>query len=177
MRKIIIIGPAGAGKSTLAETIAERLNLPHTELDGIYHQQNWAPIDKNEFRMIVRRKAQEDGWVICGNYFSTLGLDFWGKADTIIWCDYSFPLVMSRLLRRTLRRTISKEELWNGNTELFFVNFFTRDSLILFMMKSWNKQKKRYGPIFTSGSNELPGVRLVRLKTPGATEAFLKHVR
>ena len=176
MKKVIIIGPSGAGKSTLAAALAVKLQLPHTELDAINHQENWTPIEADEFREIVAEKSKEEGWVFCGNYFSTLGFDFWKKADTIIWCDYPFSLVLKRLLSRTIHRTITRKELWNGNKESFFVNFFSSDSVILYMIKSWRKQQRRYGPIFDNGANELPGVRLVRLKSPRDTKRFLDTV-
>lgn len=176
MKKIIIIGPAGAGKSTLAKALAHKLGLPHYELDAINHQENWTPIDRDEFRRIVEEKTHQDSWVFCGNYFSTLGFDFWRKADTIIWCDYSFPLVMTRLFKRTVRRTLTKEELWNGNKEGFITNFFTKDSIFVWMIGSWKKQQRRYNDIFTNGSSELPAVQLVRLKNPKETKSFLRNI-
>lgn len=175
MKKVIIIGPAGAGKSTLAGELARKLGVEHTELDSINHQADWQPIEKDKFRHIVAEKTKQNGWVFCGNYFSTLGLEFWEKADAIIWLDYSFPLVLNRLLRRTFKRTLTKEELWNGNRESFFGNFFTSDSVILWMMKSWNKQKKRYEPIFKD-PKILPKVQKIRLRSPSEAKAFLKSL-
>lgn len=173
MKKIIIIGASGAGKTTLARHLSEKLNIPHTELDSINHQENWRPIEKEEFRSRVDEITKQDGWILCGNYFSTLGLSLWRKADTIIWCDYSFPLVMNRLLRRTLKRTYTKEVLWNGNRESFVGNFFTRDSVIYWTMRKWNRNKKRFSAIFAK-PEDLPGVTLVRLRNPKETALFVK---
>lgn len=173
MKKVIIIGPSGAGKSTLASQLAEKLGVEHTELDSINHQANWQPIDKDEFRRIVDAKTKQDGWVFCGNYFSTLGVEFWKKADTVIWLDYSFPLVLNRLLRRTTSRGITRRELWNGNRESLVMNFFTSDSVIYSMMRSWNKQKRNFGPIFDDPEG-LPGVELIRLRSPKETKGFAK---
>lgn len=172
MKKVIIIGPAGAGKSTLATQLAEKLGVEHTELDSIHHQANWQPIDKNEFRRIVDEKTKADGWVFCGNYFSTLGLEFWQKADAVIWLNYSFPLVLRRLVKRTFNRGITRQELWNGNRSSLLGNFFTKDSVIYWMMTTWNKQKRRFGPIFDNPQG-LDEVELVRLRSPKETKLFI----
>ena len=176
MKKIIVIGPSGAGKTTLSMQLSELLSIPHTELDSIYHQANWQPIDTKEFKKRVNAIAKQPEWIFCGNYFSALGLDFWQQADTIIWCDYSFFLAMGRLFKRTLKRTVTKQELWNGNRESFYTNFFTKESIFVWMIGSLKKQKKRYGAIF-SEPDTLAGVRLVRLRNPRETRAFLKKTQ
>jgi adenylate kinase family enzyme len=174
MKKVILIGPSGVGKSTLAADLAEKLSVEHIELDAIYHQENWQPIDKDEFRRIVNEKTKADGWVFCGNYFSTLGIEFWQKADAVIWLDYSFPLVLNRLVKRTFNRVITRQELWNGNKESLVNGFFTKDSVIYFMMSTWNKQKRRYGPIFDNPQG-LDGVEMIRLRSPKETKLFLNR--
>lgn len=176
MKKIIIIGVAGAGKTTLAKALSEKLSIPHTELDSLHNQANWRTISKDEFRDTVRTISANDSWIFCGNYFSILGLELWNRADTVIWCDYSFPLVLNRLLRRTVRRIVTKQILWNGNRETFVVSFASKDSIILWMLRSWNKQKRRYGPIF-SHPEDLPDINLVHLQSPRATVEFLNRVR
>jgi adenylate kinase family enzyme len=72
MRRIIIIGPSGAGKTVLAKKISKILSIPHIELDSINHQENWQSVDKVEFVQTVRSMTSEDSWIFCGNYFSTL---------------------------------------------------------------------------------------------------------
>jgi len=175
MTKILIVGSSGAGKTTLAKTISSKLNLPHFELDSIFHQKDWQPLNQDEFKARVDEITRQPDWIICGNYFTKLGgKAYWSKADVVIWCDYSFPLVFSRLLRRTLRRTITKQELWNENKEGFIVNFFTKESVLLWMMREWNAQKRRYEIVFKE--NDLKGTQLIRLKNPNDTARFLEHI-
>ena len=173
MRKIIIIGLSGAGKTTLARELSKKLDIPHTELDSFYHQENWQPLDRDEFFNRVQKITDGDKWILCGNYFSTLGLATWQKADTIVWCDYPFSLVLRRLLKRTLRRTLTYEELWNGSRERFFVNFFTRNSVIIWMLQQWRKQKNRYSTLFHQPPKELKNVTLVRLHNPTEATNFV----
>ena len=175
MNKIIIIGSSGAGKTTLAKKLSATLGIPHTELDSIFHLKDWQPLDTNVFKGRVEKTTNQPNWVICGNYFNKLGGEgYLSKADTVIWCDYSFPLVFFRLLRRTLKRTLTRQELWNENKEGFIVNFFSKESVLLWMMRQWKEQNRRYGKIFKE--NKLTGTELVRLRSPGETIKFLEHI-
>ena len=175
MKRIIVIGASGAGKTTLAKALAEKMDIPHFELDSIFHQKNWQPLDTIEFRNRVNKITEQQGWVICGNYFTKLGgKEFWQKADTVIWCDYSFPLVFSRLVRRTFHRTVTRQELWNKNRESFITNFFTRHSVLFFMLRKWKEQRVRYGKLFKK--SKLGTTNLVRLQSPSETEIFLKRI-
>jgi len=175
MNKVIIIGSSGAGKTTLAKALSSKLNIPHTELDSIFHLKDWQPLDNDEFKARVGSITKESSWIICGNYFNKLGGEnYLSKADTVIWCDYSFLLVFSRLLRRTLKRILTKQELWNENREGFIVNFFTKESVLLWMMREWNQQKQRYGKIFQE--NKLNDTQLIRLRSPAETVKFLDNM-
>lgn len=84
MHKIVIIGPAGSGKSILAQQIAAKTGAEYLELDAVNHQANWKPIDKDEFRKIVKAVTAKDSWVLDGNYLTALGQDFWQRADAIV---------------------------------------------------------------------------------------------
>ena len=88
INRISIIGGSGSGKSTLANILSKALNIPTIHLDSINYKANWVQIDKNERDEIISSKANEDKWIIDGNYNKTLKerLD---RADLIIWLDYS----------------------------------------------------------------------------------------
>lgn len=173
MQKIIIIGPSGAGKTTLARQIAGIINVPHYELDSFYHLENWHQADAQDFRTKVFTLAAQDGWIFCGNYFSKLGIEFWRKPDMLIWCDYPLWLVLPRLVRRTLRRAIRKETLWNNNTESLLKSVFTKDSVIFWMLSTWRAHKKRHHQLFLDQS-QFPGVQLIRLRHPRQANRLLE---
>lgn len=172
MKRIIVIGSSGAGKTTLAKELSARLGIPHVELDGLYHQANWQPANDEDFLASVKAATSGDSWVLCGNYYTRIGQEIWPQADTIIWCNYSFGRVFWQLLRRTLARGVRRTELWNGNRERLSV-LFTRDSIVLWMLKTWKKQTVRYEEMFRHSG--LPAT-LVRLKNPKERQEFLKSV-
>ena len=175
MNKIFVIGAAGSGKSTLARKIASKSGAKYLELDSVNHQAGWQPIDRDEFRRIVNIATQDVSWVIDGNYLSTIGQDIWKRADAVVWLDRPFIVVFGRLVFRTLRRTLTREELWNGNKESFTGNFFTKDSVIYFMINKWKSQKRKYNAIFNE-PDALPGVELIRLKRDSDVRNFLKRI-
>ncbi|WP_369372318.1 hypothetical protein AB1046_03005 [Promicromonospora sp. Populi] len=111
-----MVGTSGSGKTTLARELAERLGVPHTELDGLYWGRDWTP--REEFLADVEAAAGQDTWVIDGNYSGAgaAGL-LRERADTFVFVDPSRATVMRRVVTRTLRRMTSGEELWNGNRE------------------------------------------------------------
>ena len=116
MRRVSVVGNSGSGKSTLGRALAARLGVPFVELDAIHHLPGWQPIDVPEFRKTVGAIVDGDGWVIDGNYSAVRDL-VWARADTVIWFDLPRRTVIRQVLWRTIRRGVTREELWNGNRE------------------------------------------------------------
>jgi len=111
-----IAGCSGSGKSTLASQLSTALNVPHHELDGIFHQPGWQPIEPEEFRRRVADVTAKDGWVIDGNYRQVFSAVF-ERVEVIVALDLPRRVVIRRIIRRTLRRAWTRQELWNGNRE------------------------------------------------------------
>jgi adenylate kinase family enzyme len=86
------------------------------ELDALFWGAAWTPAEPAVFRARVEAAIAGPAWVVAGNYGAVRDL-LWARADTIVWLDYSLPLVLGRLTARTLRRAITREMLWNGNRE------------------------------------------------------------
>jgi adenylate kinase family enzyme len=112
-----VVGTSGSGKSTVAAQIAARQGLARLELDAIFHGPDWVQASDEQFQASLAAFVDgpgHDGWVIDGNYQSrTAHL----HPDVVVWLDHPRRTVMSRVVRRTLRRGLRGEELWNGNRE------------------------------------------------------------
>lgn len=118
MRRVSVVGMSGSGKSTLARAIADRLDVPCIELDAIHHLPGWEPIAPDAFLAEVDRRTQLDGWVVDGNYRAVVREGpVWDRADTVVWLDLPKRQAVRQVTWRTLRRAITREELWNGNRE------------------------------------------------------------
>jgi adenylate kinase family enzyme len=117
--RIVVIGTSGAGKTTLARSLAARLALPFIELDAINWQAGWRDLltdDPDEFARRVALAVQPDAWVVDGNYTAHSTI-VWQRATHLVWLDYSRRVIMARVIRRSLLRAALRTELWAGNRE------------------------------------------------------------
>jgi adenylate kinase family enzyme len=143
--RVSVVGNSGSGKSTLARELAAALGVPHLELDSVFHQPDWKPLQADEFRQAISAAVTKDGWVIDGNYGKVRPL-IWARADTIIWLDLPRRTVMRQVAWRTLRRAASREELWNGNREPWrnFLRLDPEQSIISWAWHNHAKYHARY---------------------------------
>ncbi len=63
-----VVGNSGSGKTGLSRRLAQRLAVPHLELDAVFHQPGWSPLATEELRDRVAQFVDQPGWVIDGNY-------------------------------------------------------------------------------------------------------------
>src|SRR5277367_5340256 len=93
--RIVIVGKSGAGKTTLATQLADRLSLTNVELDRISWQANWVNLPKHEMRERVDEALAVAGhWIADGNYIRSVRDIVWVRADTLIWLDYSLRVAL-----------------------------------------------------------------------------------
>jgi adenylate kinase family enzyme len=99
MERVLVIGSGGAGKSTFAKRLAERLGLPLVHLDAIYWRDGWIETPKEEWRGIVARLIGEPRWVMDGNYGGTMDVRL-AAADTVIFLDMPRVVCLWRVVKR-----------------------------------------------------------------------------
>jgi adenylate kinase family enzyme len=117
MRRVVVIGNTGSGKSTFGRALAHRLGVPDTDSDDLFWLPGWKEVPNEEFRRSLAAAAAGDAWVIIGTYLSRAVDVVWPHADTLVWLDLPLPLVVSRSVRRTAKRAITREVVCNGNRE------------------------------------------------------------
>ena len=177
MKRVSVVGNAGAGKSRLAGRLAQVLGVPYVELDAIHHLPGWEPIDPSEFLARVTAEAATDAWVIDGNY-RTVVVDgpVWQRADTVVWLDLPRRTVMRQVTTRTLRRTLSREELWNGNREPL-QNLWAWDPERSIIRWAWTRHatyQERFGTAMASSA--FCHLDFVRLRSHDQAERWLDAV-
>ena len=170
-QRISVVGTTGSGKSTLARQIAQHAQIPHIELDALHWEPNWTAASPQVFRDRVTEALSGDRWVVDGNYSAVRDI-VWSQANTVVFLDYSFWLIMGRLLRRTLWRSLKQEELWNGNREDIRKSFLSQDSIVLWMLQTYQRNRKKYPLLFQQPEYE--HLFVVHLQSPKIAEEWLR---
>ncbi|QVL57997.1 MAG: hypothetical protein KFB93_02640 [Simkaniaceae bacterium] len=142
MKRIVIIGSCGSGKTTLGKHLAKNLDYPVTDLDDLYWLPNWTLRPKEQFASLIEAATSSDCWIICGNQSKFRHL-IWPKADTIIWLDLPLHILLWRVLSRSLHRIFDKKPICNGNYETFS-RLFCSKSIVLWVLKTYFRHRHDY---------------------------------
>jgi adenylate kinase family enzyme len=162
-----VIGNTGSGKTTFSRALAERLGVPHVELDALNWKSGWVIASDDEIRARVETVLAGEGWVIDGNYQGPLGTTVLDRADEVVWLDLPFPTTFCRLLRRTLRRLHTREQLWaTTNRETFRSAFLSRDSVLWYLLRTYRRRRR-------SCSERIDGRAHAWLRSSGEIEQYL----
>lgn len=171
--RIIIVGTSGSGKTTLADKVAEQLKISHIELDSLYWEPNWQAAPVRTFQARVLKALRSDCWVVDGNYDKVRDI-IWGRANTVVFLDYPFRVVFTRLFIRTLKRVFKQQELWNGNRETIQQTFFSTDSILLWMIQTYPQRRQQYRDLFQRP--EYSHLSIIHLKTSADAEKWLRSL-
>jgi adenylate kinase family enzyme len=168
VQRVSVQGVPGSGKSTVGRAIAARLGVRFTELDALHWGPGWSEPTTEDFLARVTPLVAEERWVIDGRYHGKLGDLVIARADTVVWLDLPIRVWLPRLVLRTLRRMVWREELWNGNRES------VRDSLELFQW-AWQKHRddRTFVPRWVAAH---PQATLVRLRSPREVDEFIERL-
>lgn len=112
--RIAVAGVAGTGKSTLSRALSANKDLPYTEIDSLFHGENW--VKRESFESDVDAIFAREQWVTEFQYGYAKPL-IAERAQVIVWLDLPVLTAMKQLSKRTWLRWWRKESLWNGNVE------------------------------------------------------------
>ena len=163
MRRVLVIGSPGAGKSTFARELARLTALPLTHLDAEYWQPGWVRPSGGVWEARVRALIAPDTWILDGNYTSTVGLRA-DRADTVVVLDYPRVLCLYRAVRRAL-----------GNHRPDRLALGTEPLDFNFLKFIWN-----FPAVGRRQDAELrarPHLKVLRLRSDAEARAWLESVR
>lgn len=164
MRKVLVIGPGGAGKSTFAKRLGELLNIEVLHLDKFYWRSGWVETPKSEWLKTVEELLGHDSWVMDGNYSGTLDTRV-EACDTVIFLDMARALCLWRVLKRVIMyRNRCRPDMAKGCRERLTLEF------ILWI---WNYQSRTRPKIVSMLESNQRGKMVVWLRSPSDVERFL----
>ena len=166
MERIVIIGCGGAGKSTLARKLGEKLNLPVVHLDSIFWLPGWVEMERDAFDERVRLELRKDKWIMDGNFNRTMP-ERLQYCDTVIYLDFSrFACLMGVLKRVITTYGTVRPDMGAGCPERFDLEF-----LKWVWNFNKNKREKYYRML-----NETEGIETIVLKNRRMVNRFLKEL-
>jgi adenylate kinase family enzyme len=170
MRRIVVFGTTGSGKSWLAKRLVDEKGLRLVELDALFWGPDWQPATLDLFRHRVECETRDGDWIAVGIYGQVRDI-VWHRADTLVWLDLPLPLVMWRLLWRTLRRIVTRENLWGtGNRESLRRTLLSRDSILLWALRTHGRNRRRFSE---ECANFAAGRTVIRLRSARDVERFI----
>lgn len=168
-RRILVAGTSGAGKSTLAKRIAAASGLPYQEIDALFHGPGWEP--RLTFEVEVDAFSRRPEWVTEWQY-GTVQPMLAARAEVLVWLDYSRPRVMWRVIRRTVRRRVSREVLWNGNREAALRTILTdRDHIVRWAWRTHGGHRA----LVEAATRDNPGLTVVRCTRPTDADRWIEE--
>ncbi|HAQ08543.1 MAG TPA: AAA family ATPase [Bacillus bacterium] len=165
MKKVIIIGSGGAGKSTLARQLGGVLHIKVYHLDALYWKPGWKTTEKGEWVETLGKIIAEETWIMDGNFGSTLELRA-QAADSIIFLDYSTTRCLFGIIKRRIKyHGKSRPDMTDGCEEKLDWEFIK--------WVAQYKLKKAPEIIGKLDQYKSLGKEIYHLKNPRETEQFI----
>jgi len=145
-RRILFYGVTGTGKSTAAARLSRITGIPWHSVDDEIgwlpaSEASWTNRSAEDMRAIAEDIAGREEWILDSVYhqFRDLVLD---RTDLVVGLDYSRPVSLGRLLRRTFLRLMDRRPACNGNVE-GLRQTFSRDSILLWHFRTFSSKRSR----------------------------------
>jgi adenylate kinase family enzyme len=167
VKRVLVTGPVGAGKSRLARKLGELLGIPVLHLDTLFWKPGWVATPPDEWEALQRRELAGDSWVADAQYDDMLP-DWLRAADTVVFVDVSTARCLWRVGRRRLNRQGSAGI--PAGTE---PNAFHR-SLLKFLRNQWLYRTRVRRELLAELEREGDGRRVFVLRRTGDVGAFLR---
>ncbi|WP_158844979.1 adenylate kinase [Streptomyces sp. NRRL WC-3742] len=170
MRRVVVVGAAGAGKSTLARALAEGTGGRPADLDLLFWGPGWSRRPAEEFRADVRRLADEERWVVAGSYLPQVADVLWSRADVLVWLDLPRRVSFTRVVRRTVRQLLGDGEVFPECHQS--LRAVWRDGLLGSAWRDPGRHRRDVPELL--GRPAYAQVRLVRLRSAGQARNWLR---
>ena len=167
MKRIVILGCAGCGKSTLAKELGSILNLPVIHLDRYYWKPGWVEEDPEVFSRFQQEVVREDEWIIDGNYRNSIDLRL-SRCDTVIFLDFKRSVALTGVFKRYFQyKNKTRDSIGIGCPEKLDKSF---------LKWVWNFRKNAR-PILLDKVNDYPHVNFLLFKNRRELYKFVNSLK
>ncbi len=167
MKRILVIGSGGAGKSTFSRRLSRLTEIEVFHLDALYWKPNWVKSAKDEWRKKIENLLEKDEWILDGNFGGTIDLRL-EKCDTAILLDLPRTICLYRVLKRRLKyRGTNRPDMTVGCHEKIDAKF---------LGWIWNYPKKNKPQILEKLKCFENEKTIVRLHSQKEMENFLMNL-
>ena len=164
MKRVLVIGSSGAGKSNFSRRLGEITGIEVVHLDKLHWRAGWVEPTKDEWRQTVEVNLKKESWIMDGNYSGTLALRL-EKCDTVIFLDLPRTICTWRVIKRFfLYRKSSRPDMAEGCAEKFDWEF---------VKWTWNYPQRSKPRVEESLKRFESEKTVTRLKSNHAVEDFL----
>ena len=168
MLRVLLVGPGGAGKTTLARQLGDITGLPVVHLDAMYWRAGWVSTPKDEWEPIVQQLCSAPTWIMDGNFGGTIDQRL-AACDTVLLLDLAPWRCLWRVLTRTARYAgRSRPDMAPGCPERL-------DAEFLWWIATYRRNKLP-GLLAQLDAARDAGTKVEILRTPAEVERFLSRV-
>jgi hypothetical protein len=142
LRRVVVYGVTGSGKSVAAERLGRLLGLPYVAIDDLMWEPGWVMVGEQEKRRRIEEVCAGESWVIDSVYQSWVDVPLATPGVVVVGLDYGRLLTLGRLLRRTAQRWVTRTRVCNGNLESLR-NLVGRGSIVAWHFQSFDTAHER----------------------------------
>ena len=164
MKKVLVIGSSGAGKSVFSRRLGEITGLPVVHLDRHHWRPGWIEPPKEVWREQVVELLKRDEWIMDGNFGGTMELRL-ASCDTVIFLDFPRHLCTWRVIKRVIT--------YRGDTRPDLADECPEQFDFAFLKWVWNFPKRSRPVVLERVAKVADRVKVIRLESPRQAEAFL----
>ena len=167
MKRVLVIGPGGSGKSTFAARLGQILGIEVKHLDRFYWRAGWTKPSNEDWIKTVNELISGESWIVDGNYSGTL-VQRLERCDTVIFLDMPRLLCMWRITkRRVIYRNRSRPDMAEGCAEKLDREFISW---------VWNYSHRSRPKVIKLLNENQESKKIVWLRSNAEVENFLNHV-